>query len=801
MQSITEWLSKGLTDEEARQRLIKHGPNEINPERLRNFIRDLIRILLDPMGIMLLILGFVDLWVGDTRNAIALFIAWIPITAVDVILDFKSRKALRSLQKRISSNASVIRSGRVRTIPARSIVPGDLLILEEGSSLLADGTILEASGLLIDESALTGESLPVDKMGQSEFFSGTSILQGRGIGLVMKTGLGTRYGNIAKLLKDLNQESSPLQRKIRKGVFRILIVASLLAIGLFLIEITRGQKLIIGLVTSLTFALSAIPEEFPLVFTLYLAMGAWRLAKKGVLVKSLPSVETLGSVDVICTDKTGTLTEGRFELLDPITLDSNHSDSTLSLVSCMACEPLPVDLMDKAIYRHFKLTPESLSGWELKYDHPFDPKSKTLSHAWFNLKTSQWILAMKGAMEGVLDRCNLTNTERARIEQVAALEASKGRRILALASRDGEPSGNRLKDEAQLQFRALLVFSDPVRSGTKGAITDCQKAGIEIKMLTGDHLHTAHAIADETGILHTPNGFIEGEALISMSETERKKAYLSGSIFSRVTPEQKYEMIKALKAAGKTVAMTGDGINDAPALRLADIGISMGIGATDAARSAARMILVKSDFSEIAGAVLEGRRIFRNLQITFGYLIAFHIPIVVVTLLPSIVGWIPILKPIHIIILELIVHPVSAFTFENLRSMNERIHTKLIDKPDLIFSIASGTAIGLGALLPLLGPFQIEPSIARGISWSILIQGNLFLVLAQSIPQMNHRVLITLITLTGMSILFAFHHPTARFLEMNTLSQALWLKALAGSGLCVTLPFLMRLLKRNHDRV
>ena len=782
----------GLSSSEALRLLQANGPNEISASHLESRFYELKKILLDPMGLMLLTLAGLYGVLGDKVDAIVLLLAYIPVTAVDVVLDLRTRKALSALKATFKLSAKVFRDGTIHEIAKHEIVIGDVIIFEEGQSLPADGTILEAQNISINESALTGESIPVEKSAGQPFFGGTTILQGSGLGKIEQTGIKTRFGKIAELLQDTQSETSPLQRKVNHVVKRVVLIALGLALVLFFVEYTKKGQILQSLIAALTFGMAAIPEEFPLVFTLYLSMGAWRLSRHGVLVKSLPSVETLGSVTVICTDKTGTLTEGHFQLEEIKATDSSVSIDQLWRFTLMACEVAPVDSMETAIYEKGADFVKELKGWNLKWDYPFELLGKHMSHVWENTSSSSQIIAMKGSVEGVLEHCEIESSiQKDLLEQVNTL-ASQGKRLLGLACREGLCTGDRATDERKLKFIGLLVFSDPVRASAKPAIAACQAAHIKIKMLTGDHPLTAHAVADQTGIIHSHQFLFTGSQLAQMSQKQRWEAYEKGAVFSRVLPEQKYEMVQALKSTGNVVAMTGDGINDAPALKLADIGISMGLNATDVARSSSQMILLKNDFTGIVEAVFEGRRIFSNLKRSFSYLISFHVPVILLALFPPMLGWGDLLLPIHIILLELVVHPVSAFAFENLPANKVTTDKGLMSRSRLFKSLLSGTLLSIGSLGLFLEYTRTSgPVVARTLALTAVLLGNMFFVFVESWPFQTRRLLVTAISLLALTATLVWSSKASALLHLAPLEFRDFLIAFA-IGAAASLPtFLM----------
>jgi Ca2+-transporting ATPase len=781
-------INQGLSVSEVEEKLKQWGFNEVVPSHSRTVFSELKKILLDPMGLMLLSLSGLYWLLDDKPNAVILFIAFFPVTAVDVILGIQSGKALKALRGTLTLNAKLMRGGVVQEVPIRKIVPDDLIIFEEGQTLPADGLIIEAENLIINEAALTGESIPVSKQLDDSFFGGTTILSGRGLGRVQKTGRHSKFGMIAVLMGGNVETTSPLRKTVDRLVKIVVGIAFIFAIVLFILEWNATHQFIPSLIIALTFGMAAVPEEFPLVFTLYLSLGAWRLSKQKVLVKSLPSVEALGGVDVICTDKTGTLTEGVFQLEELRQTDQAVSNADAWRSALMACEVIAVDSMEIPIFEKGKAFKNTLVDWTLLHDYPFDLKSKTMSHVWKNAKSSEMMIAMKGAAEGVLGHCQLDAKAKADIEKILEELASQGKRILGLASKIVRSTGNREEDETSLNFIGLLVFSDPVRSNVKQAIQECQETGIQIKMLTGDHLLTAHSIADQIGLVHSHEFLFTGEMLSKMSAEERSKAYLDGAVFARVTPEQKHEMVKALQDQGKVVAMTGDGINDAPALGLADIGISMGKSATDVARSTAKIVLLENDFSGIVAAVFEGRRIFSNLRRSFSYLIAFHIPVILLALIPPFLKWPSILLPVHIILLELLVHPISAFTFENisLKKAEKNTQRSLMSRSQLLRAGLSGLFVSAVALFLFKGGMSESADQARSLAFAVVLVGNIFFVFSETLPTFNRRFYITVVALFVLTVFLTMTKTLSNYLHFDPITGlqlvlALVLSAIAAS--------------------
>lgn len=791
---------KGLTTAEAERRHREFGPNEIVRSSFAGQWDEFKKIIMDPMGLMLLALAGLYALMGNHNDALVVLMAYIPITAVDVLLDIRAHRALRALRQTLKVTAKVLRDGVIREVPIKTIVVGDVLAFEEGQTLPADGKVLEAKQLTINEAALTGESVPLEKSEDSLFFGGTTILHGGGFGEVETIGKATQFGKIASLMEDTEAEQSPLQKRVHFLVRRILIGALLLVILLFGLQFTRTGDFVPSLIVALTFGMAAVPEEFPLVFTLYLSLGAWRLTKHGVLVKSLPSVEALGSVDVICTDKTGTLTEGRFKLEGIHALHPDYSEELLWQSSLMACEEKPIDAMELAIVEGGQSFVYLMNGWRLIWDYPFEPKGKHMTHVWENASGESRVV-MKGAIEGVMEHCALDATQTANLLSLTDTLANEGKRLMGLAYGVRRSTGDRTRDEKDLIFIGIIAFNDPLRSSVKAAVKSCQEAGIAIKMLTGDHPLTAHAIAEEAGIEHCHDFLFTGSQLAAMSRESRWDAYQKGAIFSRVLPEQKHEMVQALKSTGQVVAMTGDGINDAPALKLADIGISMGRHATDVARSTAQMILMRNDFSGVVAAVFEGRRIFANLRRSFAYLVAFHIPIVLLAFATPTLGWGDLLMPIHIILLELIVHPVSAFSFENLPVESTGRERSLLPRSRFMEAALAGVLLSLFSLI-LFHSLQAqgEPiETARAIALSTVLWGNMGFVILESWPVWPSRIVNTLIGLTGLIFLIFGWSYTRSIFHLGPI-DAMGVFTSATLGLGASIPSMLWHRFRSHTR-
>ena len=805
----------GLSVEEAAARLKTFGPNRLVAKERLAWLKRFFSLVADPMALMLGGAAALYFLLGDTSDGVIMAIALIPVLGVDVFLDVRSGAALAKLAEAVAPLAQVVRGGALRTIPTLDLVPGDMLALREGDVVHADGVVRVAANLALDESSLTGESEPRPKnpapeaepspVPAQQVFAGSRVLAGHGYAEVVATGAKTRFGNIAALMAGTDSSRTPLQMRTLKLVRALSIAALLVAAGVFAIALVRGHGWKEGLLEAISMAMAAIPEEYPLVLTLFLSVGAFRLGKKGMLVRRLASVETLGSTTVICTDKTGTLTEGHFALDELVRLSPDIEDSGLLEVALMASEPDPVDPMERAIDVRAKadgLEPEVVrKRWKLNHDYDFDPIGKHMSHGWTSPDGSQSYVAAKGALEGVLVHCKVSDTERSTAEAENARLAAAGMRVLAVAGKTGARLGEaRESDESSLRLVGLLGYRDPLRPEVPGAVGECQAAGIRIKMITGDHALTAGAIARAAGLAQ-PEAVVTGDELAKLSGEAFAQKVRESTLFARISPAQKYAIVEALKASGEVVAMTGDGINDAPALRLADIGISMGKRGTEVARAASDLVLLDDDFASIVSTVREGRHIFTNIQAAFLYILAFHIPIVAVAFLAPMAGMPLLLFPVHLVWLELIIHPVSAVVFQaepapaGLMQRPPRAPlAPLLPRGAVVRSVLAGATL-TGGVMALYWMRQSAGEVeARSVAWAALLIGYQVLVFIEWAALRGSRssllprrpVVWVVWGLCGLSLPVAMAiGPLARGLHLHMISAANWGLAL-GVGVGVT---------------
>lgn len=706
--------------------MIASGPNILVPEApSASLLTWVLRLIADPMVLLLAVAGGTYVILGDRFDAIVVGIALLPIFLVTAVLEYRSDRALERLNAIAPPRASVIRDGAERRIPAQDVVPGDLLVLREGDVVAADGTVLETVRLQIDESALTGESLPVEKRaGENEqMLAGTVVRSGHALALVRETGGQTEYGRIGRQLAKLRRSQTPIERGIHRVVFQVGIAVAVICVLVVAIGRWHGQAWPIAIIAGVSLAMAAIPEEMPMVYTLYLALGAWRLAKDDALVRRLSSVETLGSTTVICVDKTGTLTYGTLAV-DSVFAANGFGGHDVFRLAALASDARSGDPIDRVLLA--QVDPRELESVD-RVMIPFDPEHRFSAASWDGSGARH--VAVKGAYETLHARGATQDEHGAQAFLRAA--ATRGARVLAVAQGEGTVDGG-------LRLAGLVALADPVREDARQAVERCRAAGMRLVMITGDHPETAAAIAAKVGLRTA--GIATGEDLARWSEQELETRIGGVDVFARIRPEEKLRIVRALHARGEIVAMTGDGTNDALALRESDIGVAMGKGGTEVARAAADLVLLDDDVTTIVRAVADGRRIFANLRHAFSYLNAFHAPLLLSALVLPLLGAPLLLFPVHLIWLEIIVHPTSALVFENdpprpdlMTSPPRDPKAPLIGAPDWQRALVLGTSLAaavLGVYLFLLWHGMPEPG-ARAAGLITMIIGQTLLVFVE----------------------------------------------------------------------
>ncbi len=758
----------GLSEAEAADRLKKEGYNELPSGGQRSILGIVLEVIREPMFLLLVACGVIYLVVGDVQEALMLLGFVFVIMGITIYQDRKTERALEALRDLTSPRALVIRDGLQKRIPGREVARGDIVVLAQGDRVPADAATLWEENLLVDESLLTGESLPVRKVSwngvakmtraggenQPFVFSGTLVIQGQGIAQVMATGLSTEIGKVGKSLHTVELEETPLQRETRGLVRTVAFLGSSLCVLVMVVYGVNMGDWLHGLLAGLTLAMAMLPEEFPVVLTIFLALGAWRISKNRVLTRRVPAVETLGSATVLCVDKTGTLTQNRMsvskifargefcDICYPSAKPLPESCHEVVEFSILASERDPFDPMEKALRQlgdHTLVHPEHLhDDWTVIHEYPLSKNLLALSHVHRVPQGERYVIAAKGAPEAIADLCHLGEAEMEDLSKAVHSMADAGLRVLGIAKsyfKKAPLPGE--QHDFKFEFLGLMGLTDPIRPAVPQALQHCYAAGIRVMMITGDYPGTAQNVARQIG-LKPVDSVITGSELEQMDDAELQQRIRSVNIFARVMPEQKLRIVNALKANGEIVAMTGDGVNDAPALKSAHIGIAMGERGTDVAREAAALVLLDDDFSSIVQAVKLGRRIFDNLQKAMAYILAIHVPIAGLSLLPVLLKWPLVLFPVHIVFLELIIDPACSIVFEAEPEEKDIMNRPprnpkrpLFNKRMLALSLLQGLSV-LGILVMVFyialyrGRGAME---ARTLTFTTLIVANLGLIL------------------------------------------------------------------------
>jgi P-type Ca2+ transporter type 2C len=684
----------GLTHNTVVARLGSEGYNELPSSRPRSLWAIAAGVVREPMFLLLLACGGIYLLLGDRREALMLLAFVGVVMGITLYQTRKTERALEALRDLSSPRALVIRDGKEQRIPGREVVRGDLLVLSEGDRVPADGRVLWCSNLSTDESLLSGESVPVRKRAALDMradtarpggddlpyvYAGTLVVRGKALVEVTATGTRTEMGRIGKVLQTLRLEETPLQRETVHLVRLFAVIGlALCLLAVVVYGVTRGDWLH-GLLAGLTMAMAILPEEFPVVLTVFLALGAWRIARQQVLTRYMPAVEILGSATVLCVDKTGTLTLNRMSVrrlfaagrsMQVAAAPSSLPEEFHELIefAILASQRDPFDPMEKALRQlgqdTLTHTGHLHASWSLIREYPLSPQLLALSHVWRAPDGEQYVIAAKGAPEAIADLCHLHAPQLDELVRRVGEFADDGLRVLGVAratfSRSTLPGG---QHDFDFEFLGLVGLADPIRPNVPAALTACYGAGMRLLMITGDYPGTARSVAAQIGL--TPcDAVITGAELDRMTDAELQQRIRSVNLYARVVPEQKLRLVNALKANGEVTAMTGDGVNDAPALKAAHIGIAMGGRGTDVARESASLVLLDDDFSSIVTAVALGRRIADNLRKAMAYILAVHVPIIGLTLLPVLLQWPLLLTPVHVVFLQLIIDPACAIVFE-----------------------------------------------------------------------------------------------------------------------------------------
>ena len=759
----------GLSEEEASKRLSYEGYNELPSQKKRHILVIFFHVITEPMLLLLLSAGLIYLFLGEEQDALMLLFFVFMVIGITLYQQRKTERALDALRNLSSPRALVIRDGKQRRIPGREVVREDIIILREGDRIPADSVVLFCSNLLVDESLLTGESLAVRKCewdnktistqpGGDDLpfvYSGTLVVQGQGVAKVNKIGAQTEMGKIGKSLQGIKQEETHIKKETALLVKYVALGAIFLCLFVIIIYgLTRGNW-VEGFLAGLSLSMALIPEEFPVVLLIFLSLGAWRMSKKQVLTRTPAAIEMLGSASVLCVDKTGTLTINKM-ILKAVFSKGKYLDveidgkkqlpehfHDLFEFGYLASQKDPFDPIEKEIKnmteKYLSDTEHIHHHWQIIREYPLSKSLLALSNVWESYDKHGYVISAKGSPEAIVDLCHLNDEKKK--EQLLQVQkmAEKGLRILGVAKASfKEEILPEKQHDFEFEFVGLLGFIDPVRPTVAKALEECYAAGIRVIMITGDYPGTAQNIAQEIG-LKNPEKYITGSELNDICKEELQEKIKSVNIFARVIPEQKLAIVDALKANGEIVAMTGDGVNDAPALKSAHIGIAMGERGTDVARESSALVLLNDDFSSIIEAVKMGRRIFDNLKKSISYIFAVHVPIAGMALLPIFLRLPLVLLPAHIAFLELIIDPACSTVFEaepeekNIMNRPPRkLQDRLFGKKNFLWSLVQGISVFLAVTIVFLWGLYFgnkNEMESRTLAFATLVIANVMLII------------------------------------------------------------------------
>jgi len=796
----------GLTQSQVADSRKAHGSNTLDFKKENGFLEALKTLAKEPMVVLLLAASLLYFISGKTGDGIFLGCAIVLVATISLYQDSRSRNALEKLKSFTEPRAKVIRDGQTLDINTDELVIGDSMVVEEGSSIPADGSIIQSNDFSVNESILTGESFAVFKSANKDenlVFGGTQVASGLAIAKVIAIGNETKLGKIGKSLESIQEEKTPLEKQIANFVQKMVLAGAVIFGIVWFINYSHSKDVLDSLLKALTLAMSILPEEIPVAFTTFMALGAWRLMQMGIIIKQMKTVETLGSATVICTDKTGTITQNKMSLAGLFCLNESQTylgenaiganGKELIRIAMWASEPIPFDPMEIALHQRYQAlnTIDERPKFSMKHEYPLDGKPPMMTHIFEN-KTGERIIAAKGAPEAIMVVSNLNKEEVAKIEQAIVDFTKEGYRVLAVArSNWAEDHFPEKQQSIPFQFLGLVAFFDPPKEHISETLAHFYKAGINVKIVTGDNAATTLSIAKQIEFKGAEQE-MSGAQLMELSDAVLEKQVMDTQVYTRMFPEAKLRIINALKASGQIVAMTGDGVNDGPALKAAHIGIAMGKKGTEIAKQAASLILVEDNLGKMVDAIAMGRRIYTNLKKAIQYIISIHIPIVLTVFMPLAFGWIypNIFSPVHIIFLELIMGPTCSIIYENepmeqysMSEMPRKMSNTFFNWKELTTSIIQGLMITAGCMFTYLWAVKNgadEPS-TRTMVFITLISANIFLTLVNR--SFYYSIITTLgfknnlvIWIIGISIAI-----TAALIYIPVLSKFFEFQALDGS--------------------
>ncbi len=811
---------RGLSSADAKKLLERYGANELTQKKKENFLTKAFKVIREPMFLLLIAAAVIYFVLGEPGDGAVMLVFVLAIITIETIQEWKTDKTLSALKSLSAPHIRVIRDGEEKTIDSAFLVPGDVMLISEGVKIPADGIVLKASDLKVDESSLTGEPEGVRKTagilkGESGdcfktnmCFAGTLVVQGTAAVRVTATGARTEYGKIGTHVAEAPDRPTPLEKQTAKLVkYAALVAVALFALVSLFTFFNLGafgfaDRAIQSILAGITLAMAMIPEEFPVVLAVFLSMGAWRLARQDSLVRKLPSVETLGAVSVLCVDKTGTITKNQMEVKE--TWTGCGSDDDMVELMGLACETDTYDPMEKAMIAHCagrNISREHLFGGELMVEYPFSDETKIMGHLWEH--EGGLVLAAKGSPESMLLICEMTEETKKKAQEKIKEMSGEGLRVIAVGKQEFVSEKERPASlaESRLSFCGLVGLADPPRESVRGDIEQCVRAGVRVVMITGDGGITAASIARQIGMPGAEK-IVTGAQLNQMTDEQLKMRVRDAGIFSRVTPVHKMRIVRALRENGEVVAMTGDGVNDAPALKYADIGIAMGKRGSEVSREAADLVLLDDNFSTIVQTIRDGRRIYDNIRKAIGYIFTIHIPIALICLLAPLLGIAPaflMLLPLHVVLLELMIDPTCSIVLER-QPAEADIMERPPRKPDeklltgrlAAKSVAQGAAVfaaAFGAYLLFLQGDPGNAALARTMGISVILLCNIMLVLVNSSEKeyafksvrflAKDRVMWAVTLGTVGVLLLIVYSPLNEFLKMTPLSGGQLLLAAA----------------------
>lgn len=798
----------GLNSEEVTQQRQKFGINKADDQASSRWWHSLLDIVKEPMFLLLLAVTFIYLLVGETSEAWFMLGALVAVSGISFVQDKRNRDALEVLRKLNAPQCKVIRDGQITVINSEELVVGDSAIAEEGDTIAADGTTLYTNDFSVNEAILTGESFPADKTtrdGNNHVFSGTMVISGMAIYQVTAIGNTTKVGQLGQSLGQMKEQKGNLQVHIQTFIRNMAIAGVIVFMLIWLYQYLHSGDVLASLLKGLTLAMSILPEEIPVAFTTFMALGSWRLINKGIIVKRLNTVETLGNASVICVDKTGTITENKMSVAAVYsfrTLQTAYGPDWKSegikeviATAMWASEPMPFDPMEQHIHQLYAsvVGMDERASYHMIHEYPLSGIPPLMTHVYANTNGNSRIIAAKGSPEGILAQCHqLSASERAVVMAQVDQFSAKGYRVLAVATAPPDTTDlPRTQQELPLKLCGLLAFYDPPKEHIASVFHSFYNAGINIKVITGDNTLTTRTIVSEAGLRNAEQS-IEGNELMQLSPEALRKKVKEVNVFTRMFPEAKLKIIEALKAEGEIVAMTGDGVNDAPALKAAHIGVAMGQKGTEVAKHAAALVLSDDDLSHMTEAIAMGRKIYTNIRKAVRYIVSIHIPIILVVSLPLFLGWKypDIFTPVHVIFLELIMGPTCSIVYENepmesntMSLPPEQPGTSFLSLKELGLSIIQGLVIAICVLLMYQYALSqgSDEQHTRSIVFTTIVVANIALTLSNrsfyysflySLRNRNNLLGVVLAFTVTMLLLVLYIPALAGFFKLAPLEPA-----------------------------